>query len=142
MSHSFSLQNSEIYSNDGLELKDGEVLAKENGDAIADKIQSEDKKAEKEKSKEEKAKKMDVDKKIQEVESASGEKVVRAAHVPVPSQVGFGLPYFVNPSYLGRRQSSYVTEEKTGTFTNFCCRNSIRTIPRSKNFTRSLVAWA
>ena len=87
MSHSILLQNSEIYSNDGLELKDGEVLAKENGDAIADKVDSEDKKAEKEKSKEEKAKKMDVDKKIQEVESASGEKVVRAAHVPVPSQV-------------------------------------------------------
>ena len=91
VSHSFLLQNLEIYSNDGLELKDGEVLAKENGDAIADKVESEDKKAEKEKSKEEKAKKMDVDKKIQEVESASGEKVVRAAHVPVPSQVRFGL---------------------------------------------------
>lgn len=27
------------------------------------------------------------DKKVEEVESASGEKVVRAAHVPVPSQV-------------------------------------------------------
>ena len=29
------------------------------------------------------------DKKVEEVESASGEKVVRAAHVPVPSQVCF-----------------------------------------------------
>ena len=29
------------------------------------------------------------DKKVEEVESASGEKVVRAAHVPVPSQVSF-----------------------------------------------------
>ena len=31
------------------------------------------------------------DKKVEEVESASGEKVVRAAHVPVPSQVSFFL---------------------------------------------------
>ena len=31
------------------------------------------------------------DKKVEEVESASGEKVVRAAHVPVPSQVSFLL---------------------------------------------------
>ena len=30
------------------------------------------------------------DKKVEEVESASGEKVVRAAHVPVPSQVSPG----------------------------------------------------
>ena len=29
----------DIYSNDGLELKDGEELAKENGDAIADNIE-------------------------------------------------------------------------------------------------------
>ena len=32
---------------------------------------------------------MDVDKRVEEVESASGEKMVRAAHVPVPSQVRF-----------------------------------------------------
>ena len=32
---------------------------------------------------------MDVDKRVEEVESASGEKMVRAAHVPVPSQVFF-----------------------------------------------------
>ena len=34
---------------------------------------------------------MDVDKRVEEVESASGEKMVRAAHVPVPSQVRFFL---------------------------------------------------
>ena len=47
----------------------------------------EDKKAETEKAKQ--TKKMDIDKKVEEVESASGEKVVRAAHVPVPSQVSY-----------------------------------------------------
>ena len=50
-------------------------------------VLQEDKKAETEKAKQ--TKKMDVDKRVEEVESASGEKMVRAAHVPVPSQVRF-----------------------------------------------------
>ena len=40
------------------------------------------------------------DKKVQEVESASGEKVVRAAHVPVPSQVRSSLKQFLTKSYV------------------------------------------
>ena len=44
------------------------------------------------------------DKKVEEVESASGEKVVRAAHVPVPSQVcsiHFRV-LFVNKDHFGQ----------------------------------------
>ena len=40
---------------------------------------------------EDKSEEKSEDKKVEEVESASGEKVVRAAHVPVPSQVCFTL---------------------------------------------------
>ena len=53
-------------------------------------VDNEDKKAESAKAKATKSKKMEVDgekKVIEDVESASGEKMIRAAHVPVPSQV-------------------------------------------------------
>ena len=43
-------------------------------------------------------------------------------------------------SILGRGQSSHVAKEKAGTIANFCRRNPVRTVPRSENFTRSLVA--
>ena len=69
---------------------DNDALAKENGDAIANMVENEDKKAESAKTKATKSKKMEVDgekKVIEDVESASGEKMIRAAHVPVPSQV-------------------------------------------------------
>ena len=43
-------------------------------------------------------------------------------------------------SILGRGQSSHVAKEKAGTIANFCRRNPVRTVPRSENFTWSLVA--
>jgi len=79
----------DIYANDDLEEMDNDALAKENGDAIANMVDNEDKKAESAKTKATKSKKMEVDgekKVIEDVESASGEKMIRAAHVPVPSQ--------------------------------------------------------
>ena len=80
----------DIYANDGLEETDNDALAKENGDAIANMLDKEDKQAENAKTKASKTKKMDEEKNkgpVEDVESASGEKMVRAAHVPVPSQV-------------------------------------------------------
>ena len=76
------------------------------------------------------------DQKMEEVESASGQKTVRAAHVPVPSQVnqnGSNKPDIKNPKFSGRNQGGNVEKEKTRIIKNVRRRDTLRTITRSSN---------
>ena len=77
----FSTHKKDIYTADQMVEENPEVVASitEGGDFK--------KPSEKKKTGETEKKDKSEDKKVEEVESASGEKVVRAAHVPVPSQV-------------------------------------------------------
>ena len=77
----FSTHKKDIYTEDQMVEENPEVVASitEGGDFK--------KPSEKKKTGDTEKKDKSEDKKVEEVESASGEKVVRAAHVPVPSQV-------------------------------------------------------
>ena len=102
----FSPSDSNTFFNISKDIYTEDQMVEENPEVVASITEGGDfkKPSEKTSKKTGDTEKKSEDKKVEEVESASGEKVVRAAHVPVPSQVcsiHFRV-LFVNKDHFGQ----------------------------------------